>query len=365
MATNLINQQPQRGLMPVSNVFANEPLEDLGEGIRSALGQLSILQNVFGINYRGSYESLPPEQQRQIEVVIIKSAKTQSKAYWPGGYGGDSRPPTCWSSNSITPDVSVPEDQVQNNTCATCPNNVFVTSQNGLKSKPCGDNKRLAVTPVSDLWNEAYGGAMIFRVPAGSLGALDKYANELKKFGINYYAYTTTITITIEPQRKVTKLVFEPGRPLTDDEALIIKELREDEKSGRIVNEVTAEYEGEEATPEQNAAQAQPPKAAATAPKPVGPKPVAPQQHNRSAAEQIATRAEPRQAQPLRPTAPAAKPVQAANTITGAVSKPATAPVTQRQVVTEPPVEEETDEVTEMSNVPDEMDTMFGDLIKR
>jgi hypothetical protein len=331
MATNLVNPQGVQQRMPISKVFADAPVEDLGEGIRSALGQLSILQNVFGINYRGVYESLPPEQSRQTEVVILKSAKTQSKAYWPGGYSGDSKAPVCWSSNSITPDETVPEDQVQNTICGTCKHNVFVTSQNGLKNKPCGDHKRLAITPISDLYNEAYGGAMIFRVPAGSLGALDKYGNELKKFGAPYYALTTKIIITIDPQRKVTKLVFESGRPLTDDEATIVKELREDEKSGRIVNDPNAGYEdAEEAIPEQ----AQPPKAAATAPKPVAP----------------------------RSEAPAARPVQAASTITGAVSKPATPPASQRQIVTEPIVE---DEPQDGESVPDEMDAMFGDLMKR
>jgi len=354
MASNITIPTQRGNLMPVSKVFADAPIEDLGEGIRSALGQLSILGNVFSIRYRGVSEELPPAQARQVEVVILKSAKTQSKAFWPGGYGGDNKPPTCWSSNSLTPDAQVPADQVQAKACGTCPNDAFVTASNGMKQKPCGDHKRLAIVPVEDLTNEAYGGAMIFRVPAGSLGALDKYGNELTKFGIPYYAYTTFITLTL--QNKVTKLTFDAGRPLNDDEALIIKELRADEKSGRIINEMDLEYEtGEQAEP------TEPPKTAAPiVARPATTQQAAPQQarpvvHQRPAgqtvSEQKATRAEPAVSRAV------------GNTISGAVSKPAAPPVSQRQVETEVVGDEEVAE--ENGETPSEMEALFQDLMKR
>lgn len=331
----------------LTDVFADEPFEDLGEGIRSALASLSINQNIFRIRHHKTYENLPAEQSRRIEIVIVKSAKAQSKAYWPGGFGGDT-PPTCWSSNSLTPDAQVPSDQVQSKTCGVCPNNVFITAPNGMKQKACGDHKRLALVPAGDLRNEAYGGCMIFRVPAGSLGNLDKYANELKTFKINYFTQTTFIELTIDPQKNVTKLLFEGGRPLTLEEKIIIKELREDEKSGRIINEEILGYE-EGATPPQPS---EPPKAAAPIPQrhpstssgPVAPQPAKVIPHT------------PAVQQPIpQPTARPAQPT----TINAAVAKPATPPPSQRTVITSPPEEESPGEM------PDEMNELFGDLMNR
>ena len=353
----------EKSFLPVSKVFANSPVEDLGEGIRTALAQLSINQNVFGINHHGTYIGLPPQQARQIEIVIVKSAKTQSKAFWEGGFKGDSRPPNCFSSNSLTPDAQVATPVSK--TCATCINDAFITGENGLKQKPCGDHKRLAIVPASDMVNEAFGGPMIFRVPAGSLAALDKYGYELKKFGVPYYAYTTWVTLTIDPQKKVTKLVFEQGRPLTDDEAEIILAMREDEKSGRIVNEALVEYaadavEGDGAPPAA-AVPVQQRKAPPPAAAPVAPRAATPGQPTRS--EQKATAAEPR----LAPVSQPAKPT----TINAAMATPAAPPPSQR--VVQAPVQEVEPEATEAAEeelvvegaVPDEMSELFGDLMNR
>ena len=356
-----------RTFLPISQVFADAPVDDLGEGIRTALAQLSINQNVFGINHHGTYEGLPPQQARQIEIVIVKSAKTQSKAFWQGGFTGGNAAPDCWSSNSLTPDAQVPTPVSK--ACSVCINDAFVTGQNGLKNKPCGDHKRLAIVPAGDLENAAYGGPMIFRIPAGSLAALDKYGYELKKYGVPYYAYTTWVTLTIDPQKKVTKLVFEPGRPLTDEEATIIKELRDDEKSGRIVNEVLLGYsesdtDATEGAPPAPAAAVAPKTAAPVAPRqsaPVAPR-ATPGQPTRS--EQIATAAETR----LAPVSQPAKPT----TINAAMATPATPPPSQRTVVAPvqaelpPGTEEEVpEEVMEGGAIPNEMEEMFGDLMNR
>ena len=114
--------QPTRQLMPISNVFAQAPVEDLGEGIRAALASLSINQNRFSIRHRKEYHQLPPDQMLQVEVVILRGAKTQSKSFYGGFTPGSDKPPICWSSNSLTPDHDVPTDQIQNSVCATCRN---------------------------------------------------------------------------------------------------------------------------------------------------------------------------------------------------------------------------------------------------
>jgi hypothetical protein len=194
--------------------------------------------------------------------------------------------------------------------------------------------------------NAAYGGPMIFRIPAGSLAALDKYGYELKKFGVPYYAYTTWVTLTLDQKVQTTKLLFEQGRPLTDDEARTILAMREDEKSGRIVNEVLLGYSENEDAPEPGA----PPAAAAPVQQRQAPK----------APPAAAAPVQQRQA----PVAPTAQPAKAAP-INDAVSKPAAPPPSQRVVQTAP-VEEAVEEVAEEGgDIPDDMDALFGDLMNR
>lgn len=357
--------QPKQ-LMPVSSVFADAEVDDLGEGIRAALAQLSINQNIFSIRVRGGYTDMPPDQLRQTEVVILRGAKTQSKTFWEGGYTpGSNRNPDCWSSNSLTPDPQVPVPQ--NNSCTTCKNNVFVTGQNGLKKKLCSDHKRLAIVPAGDVVNEALGGAMIFRCPAGSLGHLDTYAKELKGYGIPYYAYTTWLSLVIDPTKDTTKVQFSSGRPLTDEEAIIIKEMRDDERAMMIVNEALAGFESD---PVEEQQPAQPPQAAA-------PIQAAPQPRPPQAAPPIQQQSRPPQAappvqqrQPTPGVIPGGRPVvpgSGASPIGTAVAAPAAPPPTQRVVQQAPQEEVATpaEEAAQQGAAPSEIDDMFGSLMNQ
>ena len=305
----------------ISTIFADQPVEDLSEGIRSALATISILGGTFAVRYRKVRTEL---RTREIEVVILKGARTTSKAFWEGGYDGSDRTPDCWSSTGKTPDQNVPT--LLDLLVLFAPNDVFTTQQNGMKSKPCGDGKRIAVVPAADIENDGYGGPMLLRIPAGSLGALELYGKDLKKLGAPFYAFTTIIRFA---DGVVTRLEFEPGKPLSDEQALIVLKHREDERTARIVNEELVPDTAEEAVaPTQQA----PP---AAAPPVANVRPVTP-------------RVAPQAAPPAQPPAAtggfavASKPSPAASTaqspIGEALARPATPPPSQR--VVQAPIEQ-------------------------
>jgi hypothetical protein len=364
---------PRMDLGMVSSVFANEPMEDLSEGIRSALSTLSILGNVFGIRYRKLRYELDASLQRQIEVVILKGAKTTSKTFWDGPYTPNSDlPPDCWSSNGRVPDDSVEVKQAQS--CSMCPHDVFKTLPTGMKGKECTDGKRVAIVPALDMENDAFGGPMLLRVPAGSLGALEMYGKDFKKVGIPFYAYTTIISFV---PGTTTKLAFTPGRPITDEEALIIQKHRKDDRTSRIINEEIIP-EDEAQTRTAPTASSPPPAAAAgavTAPT-QAPSPARPMVQQQAApivtpgvrtAEAIATAAEPMVAvvtgsplaSPLAAKVQPVQSVQGTSAIGSALARPATPPPSQRTVNAPTQVEE----VADTASLPNEVDSLFNSLI--
>jgi len=375
--------QQKRPMLPISGRFAKSTVEDLGEGIKAGICALSIAGNRFGINQRKTYTPLRPDQAMQIEVVILRGAKTQSKAYFGQAYDGSSRIPDCWSSDSIRPDTAV-ENKISAQ-CNGCPKDAWVTAPNGRRQKMCNDHKRVALVPADDMKNEAFGGALLFRVPAGSLANLNQYSDELMKMDIPYFAYTTIVTLEIGADR-VTRLTFAYGRPLTDEEADLIIAMREDQRVLSMVSDQIVPEEGETngttppqkaAAVEQKASVQQTPQRAA----PANARPATPQNTSQSTVQQ------PRQLQqqatttvtPLRqPTATPIRTTASQETINQAVARPAAAPQTQRTVITPEQVarqeepQEETMEVqggeiegegTEPSPIDDELDGMFGNLM--
>ena len=183
----------------------------------------------FHIKDEGKLETLmnPPAAPGQpalpmmlLEVVVVGGAEKLNKLYYKDKYvEGSDEPPTCSSSNGVTPDshIAVP----QNNVCATCPQNqwgskVSEISQKDIKA--CDDIKQLAVIPASDLNYKALGLA----ITKGSLTDWGKFVAALT--ARNFPLKELVVNLTFDQTVNYPKLKFSFNRFLTDEEAAKVKE---------------------------------------------------------------------------------------------------------------------------------------------
>jgi len=263
----------------VSTVFANAAINnDLSAGVVSGFGIISYRGKVWRTKYRGEERDLMREDgdgpRASIEVVIVKATGHLSKIFYENGYvEGSTAAPDCWSSNGVTPDSNAPKKQ--HSACATCKQNAFGAriTPSGKAGKACSDSKRLAIVPLEDLDNEVYGGPMLLRVPAASLGDLATFGTKMQALGYPYQSIG--VRISFDTKEAYPKFVFSAIRPLTDEEAAKVVAYQTDPRVARVLSEASDYQAGTapEAAPALDAVFEQPP-AAKAAPAPVPHDPV-------------------------------------------------------------------------------------------
>ncbi|MGE0677830.1 hypothetical protein [Pseudolabrys sp.] len=275
---NAVVSRPQ-SFGAISSKFATQQVDnELAAGVETGYPILGYRGKVWSIRYRGAAtELMRPDgdgPMNSVEVVILKSSTHKSKIWYENGWvEGSNAAPDCFSANGVVPDAS--STKKQSSVCATCPRNVWGSGRDG-KGKACQDSKRLAITPLGDIENAAYGGPMLLRVPAASLDGLAQYGNLMQREGYPYYAIGTRIAF--DQKESYPKFVFTGIRPLNDDEADKVIKLREDPQVVRIV----AELESEQAPVQDQAPKAQvfeqytAPQASAPAPQTTAAAPVQP-----------------------------------------------------------------------------------------
>lgn len=218
--------------------------EDLGAGIGISYAVVGYRGKVWSIKYKGEEQHLMAMLNGQqiplpsIEAVLLKAPNHTSKVWYESGWqDGSNAPPDCASSNGITPDPGVPKPQSP--TCAACKWDQFGSrppqpGQPPSKGKACPDNKRVAIVPLADVKNEAYGGPMLLRVPAMSLQDLALFASQMKQLNIPYYA--VGVRISFDMSESFPKFIITPIRVVTDAEAKIILEHRASMEVQRIID---------------------------------------------------------------------------------------------------------------------------------
>lgn len=225
----------------ISTVFNTTPVpDDLQAGVQGGFGLIGYRGKVWSIRYRGDEMQLMRDDgdgpRGSVELVILKASKTIAKNYYEAGWvDGSTAPPDCFSTNGVTPDVS--SSKKQSATCATCPKNAWgskVTEQ-GKQAKACADSKRLAVVPLGNIKNEAYGGPMLLRVPAASLQDLAAFGKKMSSLGYHYYSIG--IRVGFDPAESFPKFTFGAIRALSDDEARLVLEMQKDDAVERILSE--------------------------------------------------------------------------------------------------------------------------------
>lgn len=225
----------------ISNKFAQRPVEDdLSSGIQSSFGLVGYKGKVWSIRYRGDEEQLMRDDgdgpRGSIEVIILKASKVVSKIWYEQGYvEGSNAAPDCFSNDGIKPEASSAKPQCTS--CAACKHNAWGSriTPAGKAGKACSDSKRIAVVPMQDIPNEAYGGPLLLRVPAASLQDLAMYGQKMQQQGYPYYSVATRIGF--DPAESYPKFTFGAIRPLTDEEADLVLANREGHQVERILSE--------------------------------------------------------------------------------------------------------------------------------
>lgn len=225
----------------VSKAFANQPVEnELGAGIQGGFGLIAYKGKVWSIRKGGEDHPLMREDgdgpRNSIEIVVVKASGVVSKIFYKDGYvEGSTKAPDCYSTNGITPAAGATLKQCT--TCAACPMNAWGSriTPAGKQGKACSDSKRLAVVPLGDLRNEAYGGPMLLRVPAASLSEMRTFGDKMAALGFPAGSYG--MRIAFDTNEAYPKFVFSAIRPLDEIESCVILQLRVSPETARVLAE--------------------------------------------------------------------------------------------------------------------------------
>lgn len=214
-----------------------------GAGSGSQNRRISIKGGVFreminGKEYRVS-------EDRAMNVVIVNAAPI-SRMYFAGTYSeGEVTKPMCWSSNTQTPDESVPQDQRQASRCLDCPQNIKGSGQGD--GRACRFQQRLAVQLEGEIEKrEVYQ----LNLPATSIfGDADKNKMGLQAYGRHLKAHSEApagivTEVRFDTSSPTPKLVFKPVRRLEDDEIAVVLEMRDHEDTTKAITLNVSQMDG-------------------------------------------------------------------------------------------------------------------------
>ena len=203
--------------------------DDLTNKIAGSGGnkRISLENNVFTEIVGG--KAVRVSEERAMQVVIINAAPV-SRTFYAGTYvKGQKSKPTCWSSDTQTPDAAVPEDQRQAKFCKDCPQNIKGSAVQG-EGRACRFAQRVAVALASDAGVDD--NVYQLNLPATSVfGDADGQKMPLQAYGRYLKAHNThVISVVTEMKFDPTaqmKLVFKPVRPLNEGELRTVLALRD------------------------------------------------------------------------------------------------------------------------------------------
>lgn len=209
---------------------------------KSKVPQLSVRGKNFRIVLNGEERLIdkpdPDNEGERIPVTMLKliildQNKKRSRAYYDGGYDPEKpQPPICWSSDSVTPDPTVPQKQAE--ACASCPKSVKgskITEQ-GRAVTACAMNKRLVIIPSHDVNHPA----LLLKLAITSVWDKDNAENEAKGFyawdqyldmlrqrGVTHTGQVVT-KVRFDVRAEYPKLVFGAERWTTAAEVAAVRE---------------------------------------------------------------------------------------------------------------------------------------------
>jgi hypothetical protein len=229
--------------------FLDPTSESLAEGIGQSYGVIGYKGKTWSLRYRGERHILVrPDDgtpSAYLDMIILGSANHKSKSYYKkydSSVDSEGIRPICASADGVVPDADVAVKQCDN--CALCPRNQRKPDPtSGQMVRECSDFKRLAVLMLPNVTKALLGEPLMepvfLRVPAGSLSSLAVLGETMANQGYHYSSFITRVTFN--PEKSWPEMVFRPLQGLTDKEAPIIKELRQDPIVPRIIGAETSQ----------------------------------------------------------------------------------------------------------------------------
>ena len=159
-------------------------------------------------------------EERALNVVIVNAAPI-SRMYFAGTYvKGQVSKPTCWSSDTQTPDPKVPEDQRQASRCMDCKQNIRGSAAQG-EGRACRFQQRVAVlldgqVESGEIYQVTLPSTSVFGDGDKSRMPLQAYGRYLKAH--NTHAISIVTEMRFDTSASTPKLVFKAVRPLEEAE---------------------------------------------------------------------------------------------------------------------------------------------------
>lgn len=221
--------------------------DDLNETLSGSGGAVNRRISIKGGLFR---EMINGKEVRSIEdralnVVIVKAAPIHS-IYFAGEYvEGQVSKPTCWSSNTQTPDASVPEENRQAERCMDCPQNV--KGSGAGESRACKRKQRIAilldgVIEKKEVYQVELPGQSVFGEAENGKMPLQAYGRYLKAH--NTPAIAVVTEMRLDTATSTPKLIFKAVRPLEEAELKAAVEAQTSEEAARAVTLTVSQTDG-------------------------------------------------------------------------------------------------------------------------
>ncbi len=194
---------------------------------------LSVRGKVFRLRRDGQEVSLKTST---LDVILVGARNNTSRRFYSGSYqSGETKAPTCASSDGIKPDSGT---EMQADACATCPRNVWEKTATGMR-KACDDYKRVLVfLPEKNIYAPVIldVAATSLRKKKGETGPelqMREYIQALARNQFEPHQVVTTLGFTDD---EYPRLQFSFARIVQREEYQKVEECRASEEFGLALN---------------------------------------------------------------------------------------------------------------------------------
>ncbi len=188
-------------------------------------------------------EQISVTREAELGIVIIDAAPI-ARTYYAKSYDpATATAPTCWSSDTKTPDASVPEESRQASKCDDCPMAIKGSGQG--ESRACRFSQRLAVVlegALEEVYQLQLPATSVFGDVKNNRMPMQAYGKFLKAHKAPAIAVYTDMYFDDESESP--KLFFKANRPLTEEELETVAALRDTEAVSNALNMTVAATEG-------------------------------------------------------------------------------------------------------------------------